>query len=206
MYANRSQGHRLTQAHLFGDDGPRHVLGLLPRSRGHVICQVSAQAHRIPRCSAKLQTRHRSSHAGHEFDQEGLLNSSLESDSQTADVKRSGSRLYCADHDSPSDHRPTSLHYSLSRSLYFIRLITATHLQQPIYKEENNSYTIQISARLPGDPEGSMAQDQRPPHGPRGRPQRDCCDCQRCLRTRMETAERLSTSSTEAVRASRGGR
>lgn len=125
--------------------------------------------------------------------------------SQITNEKPSGPRLHCADHDSPTHHRSSSLYHTLTRSLDAIRPTTATHLEQPIYSEENDRHAVPTSTRLPRDAESSMAQNQRPSYVPRGRSQRDCCHRQCRLRAWMETAKRLSPPGTAVVRAPGGG-
>lgn len=75
--ANRPEGNGLAQAHLPRDDGPRHVLGLLPCPRGYVVPEKPPETHWIPRRSADFPTGHRGPHAGHESHQESTPMSML---------------------------------------------------------------------------------------------------------------------------------
>lgn len=108
---HRPQGHRLTQTRLLGNDGPRHVLGLLPCPRGHVLWQVSAEADWISGCSTNLPAGYRGSHAGHKPDQEGLFNSSSKVDT-ARQLTRTAQDL--------ASTAPTTIHLPIAALPHFI--------------------------------------------------------------------------------------
>lgn len=92
--SDRRQGHGPPQARLPGNAGLRHVVGLVPRARGHVVAKVPPEARRLPRRRPELPPRHRGPHARHQSAQEGVSSQPLpgkpSSSSSTQDLASSG--------------------------------------------------------------------------------------------------------------------
>lgn len=109
-YTARSQGDGAAQAHLPRDGRPRHVLGVFPCARGHVVAQVPPEASGISGCSPELSARYRSPDVGYQPAQEGpRMNTQHFQHLSNARVSRTSGRPHRLSSPYLSQPFPTSL-------------------------------------------------------------------------------------------------
>jgi hypothetical protein len=68
---NRPQGHRSLEVGVPRDVRPRYVLGLLPRPRSNVFCEIPSEASWISWSCPKLSDGHRGPNVSYKLAEEG---------------------------------------------------------------------------------------------------------------------------------------
>lgn len=176
----RPESDSAAQAYIPRNVWQRHVMGVFPRPRGHVLPKIPPEAHRIPWGCPDVSTRHRSPHVSNESPQEGTWLPTLGFLRllQTLTHVDLGSRRLIDDNYWSAHSHASSRNHTISRTLCAAGSASTVEPHSSKRSEKDHSDAVSLGTRLPRNFTCRLAQDQREVDGQVRGFERDCRHCQ----------------------------